>query len=47
LAKKDYLERQIGAGGVEVMRRIKQSFDPGGLLNPGKIFTEVSEADRG
>ena len=40
LAKKDYLERQIGAGGVEVMRRIKQGFDPGGLLNPGKIFTE-------
>lgn len=47
LAKKDYLERQIGAGGVEVMRRIKQGFDPGGLLNPGKIFTEPEEVARG
>ncbi|HKL26905.1 MAG TPA: FAD-linked oxidase C-terminal domain-containing protein, partial [Desulfuromonadales bacterium] len=39
LAKKEYLERQIGAGGVNVMRRIKQSFDPKAILNPGKIFT--------
>ena len=38
LAKKDYLARQIGAGGVEVMRRIKEAFDPRGRLNPGKIF---------
>ncbi len=38
LAKKDYLARQIGTGGVAVMRRIKQAFDPVGLLNPGKIF---------
>jgi glycolate oxidase len=41
LAKKDYLERQIGPGGIKVMRRIKHSFDPDGLLNPGKIFTEA------
>ncbi|MHB8708394.1 MAG: FAD-binding oxidoreductase [Desulfuromonadales bacterium] len=45
LAKKDYLARQIGAGGVAVMRRIKQAFDPAGLLNPGKIFDEA-EASR-
>jgi len=38
LAKKGYLARQIGAGGVAVMQRIKQAFDPEGLLNPGKIF---------
>ena len=48
LAKKDYLERQIGAGGVNVMRRIKQSFDPHGVLNPGKIFNdEATEEKRG
>jgi len=47
LAKKDYLERQIGAGGVNVMRRIKHGFDPEGLLNPGKIFYDKQEGDRG
>ena len=48
LAKKDYLERQIGAGGVNVMRRIKRSFDPHGVLNPGKIFAEEpTEETRG
>jgi glycolate oxidase len=40
LAKKDYLARQIGEGGVKVMKRIKQSFDPEGILNPGKIFDD-------
>jgi glycolate oxidase len=40
LAKKAYLARQIGEGGVRVMKRIKQAFDPEGILNPGKIFDE-------
>ena len=40
LAKKDYLARQIGPGGVAVMKRIKQAFDPSGILNPGKIFID-------
>jgi len=40
IAKKDYLARQIGPGGVAVMKRIKQAFDPAGILNPGKIFAE-------
>jgi len=40
IAKKDYLAKQIGPGGVAVMRRIKHAFDPDGLLNPGKIFTD-------
>lgn len=38
VAKKKYLARQIGPGGVAVMKRIKQAFDPDGILNPGKIF---------
>jgi glycolate oxidase len=38
LAKKGYLARQIGAGGVAVMQRLKDAFDPAGILNPGKIF---------
>ena len=27
-----------GAGGVALMRQIKRTFDPKGILNPGKIF---------
>ncbi|WP_303722450.1 FAD-binding oxidoreductase [Malonomonas rubra] len=43
IAKKDYLARQIGPAGVAVMKRIKQAFDPAGLLNPGKIFADGQE----
>ncbi len=43
IAKKEYLARQIGPGGVAVMKRIKQSFDPDGILNPGKIFVADGE----
>jgi len=46
LAKKEYLARQIGAGGVKVMRRIKDAFDPEGILNPGKIFDEHDPCTR-
>jgi glycolate oxidase len=38
LAKKPWLKRQIGDSSYELMRTIKQSLDPEGLLNPGKIF---------
>jgi len=40
LAKMDYLKRQVGEGGLAIMRRIKQDFDPDNLLNPGKIFDQ-------
>lgn len=40
MAKKGYLARQIGPGGVAVMKRIKHAFDPDGILNPGKIFAD-------
>lgn len=43
IAKKGYLAKQIGPGGVAVMKRIKQAFDPDGLLNPGKIFADDQE----
>lgn len=41
IAKKGYLHRQIGDGGLAVMERIKMAFDPKGLLNPAKIFSEA------
>lgn len=38
LAKQDFLEWKCGAAGVEMMRRLKDAFDPHGLLNPGKVL---------
>ena len=40
LMKAPYMEWQFGPDGVEVMRRIKKSFDPNNILNPGKILPE-------
>ncbi len=38
LAKKKWLELQRGARSVQLMRAIKATLDPQGLLNPGKVF---------
>ncbi|MFZ0711720.1 MAG: FAD-linked oxidase C-terminal domain-containing protein [Terrimicrobiaceae bacterium] len=38
LAKKPFLKDALGELNLEVMKRIKKSFDPNGILNPGKIF---------
>jgi glycolate dehydrogenase FAD-linked subunit len=34
--KRGQLERQLGPTGYDLHRRVKQAFDPKGLLNPGK-----------
>ncbi|MFC5801571.1 FAD-binding oxidoreductase [Streptomyces formicae] len=36
--KKEWLARELGPVGVELQRAIKQTFDPLGILNPGKLF---------
>jgi glycolate oxidase len=38
LAKKPWLELQMGESSFALMRRVKRALDPDGLLNPGKIF---------
>ncbi len=38
ITKAPYLAMELGDLGVEVMKRIKKSFDPNNVLNPGKIF---------
>lgn len=37
-AKKDYMRRSCGEDQIELMRGIKQVFDPNEILNPGKLF---------
>ena len=36
--KQALLPEEIGATGVQVMKDIKNLFDPNGIMNPGKVF---------
>jgi glycolate oxidase len=38
LAKKPFLKRQLGDASYALLKKIKHTLDPEGLLNPGKIF---------
>lgn len=38
LEKRDFIDREIDPVTLDLMRRIKQQFDPQGILNPGKMF---------
>ena len=38
LAKKRFLQRQLGDGSFALLRAVKRALDPEGRLNPGKIF---------
>ena len=40
LGKREFLAREHGAEALEVMRAIKATFDPHGILNPGKMFPD-------
>ncbi len=37
LGKQGWLERELGAVGLDLLRRQKAAFDPLGILNPGKL----------
>ncbi|EGK07769.1 glycolate oxidase, subunit GlcD [Desmospora sp. 8437] len=47
LAKAPYLEWKTGRIALDVMKGIKKVFDPQGILNPGKIFTDTPRTERG
>jgi glycolate oxidase len=38
IAKRPYMSIAVGAANIELMKGIKKTFDPNGILNPGKIF---------
>src|SRR5690606_15149416 len=42
LVQKGYMDIAFRQGQIELMKKIKQVFDPVGILNPGKIFSEGS-----
>ncbi len=43
ITKSQYLEMETGDTALEMMRRIKNQFDPNNILNPGKIFLDNGE----
>ncbi len=38
IAKSPFIEQEVGAEGLEAMKRIKQALDPLNIMNPGKMF---------
>jgi glycolate oxidase len=41
--KSPFMEMELGKAGVDMMKRIKESWDPKNILNPGKIFAEPGQ----
>ncbi|AEA34083.1 FAD-binding oxidoreductase [Hippea maritima] len=37
ITKQDFLEKQIGKAQLELLKRIKQAFDPNNIINPAKM----------
>ena len=36
--KRSFVERELGPGGVSLLRSLKRVCDPDGILNPGKLY---------
>ncbi|RUQ28855.1 FAD-binding protein [Peribacillus cavernae] len=43
LMKAPFMEMELGAIGLDMMKRIKESWDPNNIMNPGKIFPEPGQ----
>lgn len=38
LGKRQLLQEEVGTLGMEIMRQLKATLDPQGLMNPGKVL---------
>jgi glycolate oxidase len=45
LLKKQFMELDLGADAIAVMRKIKNALDPLGIMNPGKVFPDPGGVD--
>jgi len=43
--KKQFMELDLGADALALMRRIKHAVDPLGIMNPGKVFPDPGGID--
>lgn len=43
ILKAPYMEMELGPVGLEMMKKIKDAWDPNHILNPGKIFPEPGQ----
>ncbi|WP_373464734.1 FAD-binding oxidoreductase [Bacillus sp. V2I10] len=41
--KAPFMEMELGHFGLDMMKRVKQAWDPNNILNPGKIFPEKGQ----
>lgn len=41
--KAPFMEMELGAVGLDMMKRIKEAWDPNNIMNPGKIFPEPGQ----
>jgi D-lactate dehydrogenase len=43
LEKRDFIDRELDPAALDLMRAIKQQFDPNGVLNPGKALPRAEQ----
>ncbi|MBM7691688.1 glycolate oxidase [Peribacillus deserti] len=43
IMKAPFMEMELGAAGLDMMKRIKDVWDPNNIMNPGKIFPEPGQ----
>ena len=39
--RRPYLERELGSGGLALLRKVKQALDPRGIMNPGVLIPDA------